>query len=224
MAGLVFFDTLTGANLAEKSAKLHFYLKARGITAQVYETRWGNIPLGNQKAVNAGPFLCIGDNCNTPLPSSGFSFNRCLHDSETLASFAVDYLSGGAELADYRKRLLGSKIPGIEVHLIVSDMLAKFTNPALNKAIAGMGGLDEEFIVSFLSGRAMDIAFAVEALRAILKTFTLGEIRSLSLRQNHYRNLHNLYDLLPGLTNARLSEQVLSFVSGGGKRQHADGG
>jgi len=82
----------------------------------------------------------------------------------------------------------------------------------LNMAIAGMNRLDEEFLVSFLSGRDMSITFAANALRAILRTFSLGELSSLSLKQHHLRNLTNLYNLLPALPSAGVPRQLRDFI------------
>jgi flavin-dependent dehydrogenase len=214
MVGIFSFSTLTNSNINEKSEKLKFYIQSRKIKGQIYDKRMGNIPLGGQRNINLGPFLCIGDSCNTPLPSSGFSFNRCLDESEILADFIADYLDNNALITDYKKKILGSKFPGIEIHLIISDMLAKFTNPILNKSIEKMNNLGEEFIISFLTGKHLDINFSVNALKAILGTFSLKEIQTLSLKQNHLKNLYNLYNLLPGLTSAKLTNQLIDFVKG----------
>ena len=42
---------------------------------------------------------------------------------------------------------------------MISDMLSKFTDPLLNKAIGAMNRLKEDFIISFLTGRDMSINF-----------------------------------------------------------------
>jgi flavin-dependent dehydrogenase len=214
MVGTFFFSSLTGSNLKEKTEKLKWYMEARGLDGEIYETKMGNIPLGPQSHMNVERFLFIGDSCNTPLPSSGFSFSRCLEDSEILADFISRYLNDEAALKDYKKEILGSKTPGIEIHLIISDMLSKFTDPMLNKAIGSMRTLDEDFIISFLSGRDMSINFAVTALRAIFNTFSLSELRALSLKQNYMRILSSLYDLLLALPQAKIPEQIVTFVKG----------
>jgi hypothetical protein len=174
----------------------------------------GNIPLGPQSHISINHFIAIGDSCNTPLPSSGFSFSRCLEESKVLADFAERYLNYNAPLKDYKKAILGEKIPGIEIHLMISDMLSKFTDPMLNKSIGAMDKLSEDFLISFLTGRDMSINFAVTALRTIFNTFSLSEIRSLSLKQNHLKNLVNLYDLLLAFPQAKIGEQIVDFVKG----------
>jgi flavin-dependent dehydrogenase len=214
MAGLFCFSAINGSNLAQKTERLNFYLKARNIGGRIYDMRWGNIPLGGQRRIHADHILCIGDCCNTPLPSSGFSFNRCLEDSEILADFMVRALKKETPISDYKKEILAAKTPSIEIHLILSDMLSKFTNPMLNKAIGKMNNLDEDFIISFLSGSDMSISFAASALTAIMSTFSLSEIRSLSLKQNHLKNLINLYNLLPALSSAKIGEQLIDFAGG----------
>jgi flavin-dependent dehydrogenase len=212
MVGIFFFSALTGANLKDKTEKLKFYMAARHLKGDVYDTKMGNIPLGGQSHVRVENFVCIGDSCNTPLPSSGFSFSRCLEESKILAAFAVKYLDGKASLKDYKKDILGSKIPGIEVHLIISDMLSKFTDPMLNKAIGAMNKLNEDFLISFLTGKDMSLNFAATALRAIFNTYSVAEIRSLSLKQNYLRNLVSLYNLLLALPQAKIGEQLVRFV------------
>jgi len=214
MVGIFSFSPLTGSNLKERTEKLKWYIETRHINGDVYDMRMGNIPLGPQSQVHIDHFISIGDSCNTPLPSSGFSFSRCLEESKVLADFAAKHLNDEAPLKDYRKAILGDKIPGIEIHLIISDMLSKFTDPMLNKAIGAMNKLNEDFLISFLSGRDMNINFAVSALRAILNTFSLSEIRSLSLKQNYLKNLMNLYDLLLALPQAKIREQIVDFVKG----------
>ena len=214
IVGIFFFSPLTGSNLKERTEKLKWYIEARHINGDVYDMRKGNIPLGPQSQVHIDHFISIGDSCNTPLPSSGFSFSRCLEESKVLADFAAKHLNDEAPLKDYRKAILGEKIPGIEIHLIISDMLSKFTDPMLNKAIGAMNKLNEDFLISFLSGRDMSINFAVSALRAILNTFSLSEIRSLSLKQNYLKNLMNLYDLLLALPQAKIRAQIVDFVKG----------
>ncbi len=214
MVGIFFFSSLTSWNLKEKSEKLKWYMHVKNLDGEIYETKMGNIPLGPQSHMNVERFLFIGDSCNTPLPSSGFSFSRCLEESEILADFTSKHLDHGAPLKDYKKEMLGSKTPGIEIHLIISDMLSKFTDPMLNKAIGSMSSLDEDFIISFLSGRDMSIHFAVTALRAIFNTFSLSELRALSLKQNYMRILTSLYDLLLALPQAKISEQIVTFVKG----------
>lgn len=214
MAGIFFFSPLNRANLPDKKDKLEFYLRARNIKGKVYDTRMGNIPLGGQVHLNHERILSLGDSCNTPLPSSGFSFSRCLAESEVLAEFALNYLDGKVSLKDYKKEILAEKIPAIEIHLMISDMLSKFTDPMLNKAIAAMSGIHEDFLISFLSGRDMSIQFTVTALGAILNTFSLSDLRSISLKQRHMKNLGNLYNLLPALPQARLGEQLVQFVKG----------
>ena len=174
----------------------------------------GNIPLGPQSHLNIDHFLSIGDSCNTPLPSSGFSFSRCLEESEVLVEFVLKHLNGNAHLKDYKKDILGYKTPGIEIHLIISDMLSKFTDPMLNKAIGSMSKVNEEFLISFLTGKDMSINFAVTALRTIFNTFSLSEIRTLSLKQNYLKILVSLYDLLLALPQAKIPEQIATFVKG----------
>ncbi|MFC1585795.1 FAD-dependent oxidoreductase [Fibrobacterota bacterium] len=214
MAGIFFFSSLSGCNLKEKAGKLELYLQAKNLKGRVYDTRKGNIPLGNQRRIHTESILCMGDSCNTALPSSGFSFNRCLEESELLAGFVEQYLDAKLPLSEYKNTILGSKIPAIEIHLMISDMLSKFTDPMLNKAIGEMKNLDEEFLVSFLSGRDMSFSWAVTALRAIMNTFSLAEIRSLSLKQNYLKNFSNLYNLLPALPSAKIGEQLMNFMTG----------
>lgn len=214
MIGVFSFSPLTSENIKSKSEKLRFYMEARKIQGEICETRMGNIPLGPQAHVNTERFLCIGDSANTPLPSSGFSFSRCIDESKVLADFAADYLSGKARIKDYKREILGRKIPGIEVHLMISDMLAHFTDPMLNQAIGAMNKLNEDFLISFLTGRDMSIAFSITALRAILNTFSLSEISELSLKPHHLKNLINLYNLLPAISKAKLGEQLVQFVRG----------
>ena len=214
MTGIFFFSSLKGTNINEKTGKLKLYMAARKIQGEVYDTKMGNIPLGGQNNVNTERFICIGDNCNTPLPSSGFSLSRCLEDSRILANFAAKYLEDKAQLRDYKKEIMNQKIPGIEIHLMISDMLSKFTDPMLNKAIGAMNNLDEEFIISFLTGRDMSINFAITALRAIFSTYSLAEIRSLSLKQNYLKTMVSLYNLLLALPQAKIREQMVNFVKG----------
>lgn len=214
MVGIFFFSSLTSWNLKEKSEKLKWYMHVKNLDGEIYKTKMGNIPLGSQSHMNVERFLFIGDSCNTPLPSSGFSFSRCLEESEILADFISKHLDHGTPLKDYKKEILGAKTPGIEIHLMISDMLSKFTDPMLNKAIGSMSSLDEDFIISFLSGRDMSIHFAVTALRAIFNTFSLSELRDLSLKQNYMRILTSLYDLLLALPQAKISEQIVAFVKG----------
>lgn len=212
MAGIFFFSSLTSANYHEKEEKLERYIRARGLTKNVYDKRFGNIPLGGQRHFQSGRILSFGDACNTPLPSSGFSFNRCLDESELVANFVNDFLNGKTKLRDYKKSILNSKIPGIEIHLIISAMLSKFTDPMLNKIIGEMSNLNEDFIISFLNGTDMNLEFSLTALQAILNIFTISELRSLSLKQNHLKNLQNLYNLLPALTPAKIKEHMTDFV------------
>jgi len=212
MAGLFFFSSLTDQNRSAKRAKLERYIEARRLGGKVTGVREGNIPLGPQVNIAADRTVSIGDSANTPLPSSGFSFNRCLAESEVLAKFARRFVDGDVAVGDYKHEVLGAKTPAIEVHLMISDMLSSFTDPMLNMAIAGMNRLDEEFLVSFLSGRDMSITFAANALRAILRTFSLGELSSLSLKQHHLRNLTNLYNLLPALPSAGVPRQLRDFI------------
>ncbi len=213
MAGIFFFSTLSRANIREKMKKLKFYISARQLGGRVYETRWGNIPLGSQAVLGADRFLFIGDCANTPLPSSGFSFHRCLEEAELLAGFACRYLRRDATLSQFKRAILGPQIPGIEAHLIISDMLSHFTDPMLNRAIGAMHGLSEEFLISFLTGRDMGVHFTVTALRAILETFSVHEISSLSLKQNHLKHLVNLYNLLPAISPSMLGEHLKEFVT-----------
>jgi hypothetical protein len=128
-----------------------------------------------------------------------------------LADFAVAYLQGEVGINDYRKYTLGSKIPGIEVHLIISEMLASFPDALLNKAIGSLNKLDEKFVINFLTGADMSLTFSVQALKAIFAAFSVKELISLSLRQNHVENLKSLYHLLPGLGKARLRAQLRNF-------------
>jgi hypothetical protein len=131
-----------------------------------------------------------------------------------MADFAADYLSGNAKIRDYKREILGRKIPGIEVHLMISDMLAHFTDPMLNKAIGAMNKLNEDFLISFLTGKDMSIGFSITALRMILNTFSLSEIREISLKPHHLKNLINLYNLLPSISKANLGEQLIEFIKG----------
>lgn len=214
VAGIFSFSPLTSENTKAKADKLKFYMEARKIQGEIFETRTGNIPLGPQNHVNTENFLCIGDSANTPLPSSGFSFSRCIEESKVMADFAADYLSGNARIRDYKREILGRKIPGIEVHLMISDMLAHFTDPMLNKAIGAMNKLNEDFLISFLTGKDMSIGFSITALRMILNTFSLSEIREISLKPHHLKNLINLYNLLPSISKANLGEQLIEFIKG----------
>jgi hypothetical protein len=54
----------------------------------------------------------------------------------------------------------------------------------------------------------------VTALRAIFNTFSLSELRALSLKQNYMRILTSLYDLLLALPQAKMPEQIVTFVKG----------
>ena len=56
--------------------------------------------------------------------------------------------------------------------------------------------------------------FVVTALGAIFSTFSLSEIRSLSLKQNYLKNLVNLYNLLLALPQAKIKDQMVDFVKG----------
>jgi digeranylgeranylglycerophospholipid reductase len=212
MAGLFFFDRITPANMKSKSEQLDRYIKAKKLGGTVYEKRVGNIPLGNQRHMLTGNFLSIGDSCNTPLPSSGFSFNRCLDESEVLADFVTNRFKRNTDLADYKKEILGNKIPAIEVHLLISDLLSKETNPLLNKAVGAMNRLKEEFLISFLNGTDMSINFSVTALRAIITTYSLAELRSMSLKQNYLKNILNLYNLAPAIQSAQIGGQLKDFI------------
>lgn len=214
MIGTFSFSPLTNSNLKEKTEILKMYIDSKHFKGEIYDTRMGNIPLGPQSHLNIDHFLSIGDSCNTPLPSSGFSFSRCLEETEVLAEFVLKHLNGNALLKDYKKDILGFKTPGIEIHLIISDMLSKFTDPMLNKAIGTMSKVNEEFLISFLTGRDMSINFAVTALRTIFNTFSLSEIRTLSLKQNYLKILVSLYDLLLALPQAKIPEQIVTFVKG----------
>ena len=129
-----------------------------------------------------------------------------------LASFIFQCYNNKVPVTNYKKEILGKKIPGIEIHLIISDMLSNFTDPMLNKAIGEMNNLGEDFIISFLTGRDMSINFSINALKAILTAFSLQELSSLSLKQHHLKNLMTLYKLLPGLKSARIGEQLKDFV------------
>jgi len=91
-------------------------------------------------------------------------------------------------------------------------MLSHFTDPMLNRAIEAMHSLSEDFLISFLSGRDMGVHFTVTALRAIMETFSLHEISSLSLKQHHLKNLANLYNLLPAISPGKLGEHLKEFV------------
>ena len=137
-----------------------------------------------------------------------------------MADFVAEYMSGNASIRDYRREILGRKIPGIEVHLMISDMLAHFTDPMLNKAIGAMNKLDEDFLISFLTGKDMSIGFSITALRMILNTFSLSEIRELSLKPHHLKNLINLYNLIPGISKAKLGEQLIEFIKRIVKRKY----
>ena len=212
MAGIFFFSSLTSSNCAEKEALLRRYVSNRGIHGTEYAKRMGNIPLGNQIHLSVPGFISFGDSANTPLPSSGFSFSRCLEESLIVAEFAGDYLHGRAQLKDYKTRMLAEKIPGIEIHLIISDMLSKFSDDMLNKGIGGMGLFGDDFVIDFLSGRTMSVDFSIKALAAILKTFSLAEISALSLRQEYMKRLVSIYNLLPALPNAQILKQIIKAV------------
>ncbi|MFC2091851.1 lycopene cyclase family protein [Elusimicrobiota bacterium] len=212
MAGTFFFSPLTDNNIKEKTALLKRYLKARNISGKIYDKRQGNIPLGNQKNINTPYFLSIGDSCNTPLPSSGFSFNRCLDESEILADFISTYLDNKTDITDYKKEILGYKIPAIEVHLLISDLISKSTNQILDKAIDAMSRLREDFLISFLSGTDMSINFALTASRAIINTYSLSELRMISLKQDYIKNLLDLYNLLPAVSSAQVGKQLKDFI------------
>ncbi|MCX5781310.1 MAG: NAD(P)/FAD-dependent oxidoreductase [Elusimicrobia bacterium] len=212
MAGIFCFSQINDENIGEKHNKLKSYLAEKNITGKIYAVKKGNIPLGDQNHVNVNNFLCIGDSCNTPLPSSGFSFNRCLDESEILADFIMEYFNKKASIKDYRKRILGSKIPAIGIHLMISDMLSKFTNPMLNKAIGEMNNLSEDFIMSFLTGKDMSVTFSATVLQSILKIFSLSEIRSLSLQHNYMNTLTTIYHLLPGLPASGIRKQLTDFI------------
>ncbi|MBF0430616.1 MAG: NAD(P)/FAD-dependent oxidoreductase [Fibrobacteria bacterium] len=214
MVGVFFFSSLTDTNMEEKSRKLKQYIRDKKLGGKKTDTRMGNIPLGNQVHCCAEPFLFFGDSSNTPLPSSGFSFHRCLEESEILGRFAVEYLDNNKQLKDFKKEILGPKIPGLEIHLLISEMLSKFTDPMLNKAVSAMNHLDEKFLISFLSGNDMSVTFSMKAVMAILNIFSMSEIRSLSLKQNYVKSLMNFYNLIPSVSPTKLGEQVKDFVLG----------
>ena len=69
------------------------------------------------------------------------------------------------------------------------------------------------------------LEFAVTALRAIFNTFSLSELRTLSLKQNYMRILTSLYDFLLALPQAKMPEQIVTFVKGlvKGKDNPVDG-
>lgn len=212
MAGVFFFHSLTDGNYREKERKLELYVQARGLRGTRSAARAGNIPLGSQLSLNRGRLLLFGDSANTPLPSSGFSFSRCLEEAVLLSDFVGNFLAGKATLSSYKQAILGAKIPGIEVHLIISDMLSKFSDELLAKSITAMRDLDHEFIVDFLSGRDMSIQFSVRAITTIFSTYSIPELASLSLRQNQFRNLLQVYNLLPSLRKAKLGSQARQFL------------
>ena len=212
MVGIFFFSSLTPGNRNEKEALLQRYITRKGITGTVFKKRLGNIPLGSQTYMSAPGFISFGDSANTPLPSSGFSFSRCLEESLTVSKFVHNYLNGNAQLKDYKTRILENKIPGIEIHLIISDMLSKFTDNMLNKAINGMGLFGDDFIIDFLSGRKLDVDFCIKALTAISKTFTLAEISSMSLSQEYMKRLLSIYNLLPAMPTGQIIKQIFKAV------------
>ena len=115
-------------------------------------------------------------------------------------------------MKDYKTRILAEKIPGIEIHLIISDMLSKFTDEMLNKAIGGMGLFGDDFVIDFLSGRSMNVDFCIKTLTAILKIFSLAEISALSLRQEYLKRLTSIYNLLPAVPSARILQQIIKVV------------
>ncbi|MCK5268662.1 MAG: hypothetical protein KAR07_10850, partial [Spirochaetes bacterium] len=212
MVGLFFFNSIHNGNIREKSEKLRLYIQAKNIKGHVYERRLGNIPLGPQKYLDFSRFILFGDSGNTPLPSSGFSFSQCMDEGKTLCEFADLYLKGESKIDDYKNSILGKKLPGIEVHLLISDMLANFTDEMLNTAIASMNKLDKDFIVSFLSGRDQSINFSIQALKVILTTFSIPELISLTLKQNHFKNIANAYNLLPAIRKAKIGKQFNALI------------
>ncbi|MFP4520913.1 MAG: lycopene cyclase family protein [Fibrobacterota bacterium] len=220
MAGVFFFYSLTKVNFREKEHILSEYIKFRKTGGRVYDVRYGNIPLGGQSCLSHKNIYFFGDTANTPMPSSGFSINRCLDDSKVAALFLKDVFEGNKAPGMFKKNILGPKIPAIEVHLMISDMLSKFTDPMLNKAIERMNGVSEKFIISFLTGDDMGTAFSVTALKAILSTFSVNEIRSLSLKQNYFRNISNLYNLIPAITSAKIGEILNEFIRDTVKRKY----
>lgn len=212
MAGIFFFSSLTPWNRNEKEAILQRYITRKGIAGTVFKKRFGNIPLGSQTYMSVPGFISFGDSSNTPLPSSGFSLSRCLEESLIVAEFAHGYLNEKSQLKDYKTKILENKIPGIEIHLIISDMLSKFTDNMLNKAIGGMGLFGDDFIIDFLSGRKMDVDFCIKALTAISKTFTLTEISSMSLRQEYMKRLLSIYNLFPAMPTGQIIKQIFKAV------------
>ena len=218
MAGVFFFHPLDPQNRNDKEEKLAAYLREKGITGERIDVRWGNIPLGPQHFLTHSKFIYFGDTANTPLPSSGFSFSRCLAESVQIAEFAGDYLNNGIPFSSYKKYMLGNKIPGIEAHLIISGMLASFPDELLNRAIGCMEGLGEDFVIRFLTGEDMSVTFSMQALKAIFSTFTIRELISLSLKQNHLENLRSLYHMLPALGKAGIGGQIKDFFRSSGRR------
>lgn len=212
MAGVFFFSSLTAVNYREKEALLQRYIAAKKIRGAVAEKRAGNIPLGEQRAIGSGRMMFFGDTAHTPLPSSGFSFSRCLAESPVLAEFAEGFIDGKKKMSDFTATMLAPKVPGIELHLLISDMLANFTDTMLDRAIRGMEKLDESFVVDFLSGRDMSVAFCAKALLAITQTFTVSEITALSLKQKYLTIFLRLYRLLPSIPKAKLVTQLADFA------------
>ncbi|MEK6794048.1 MAG: NAD(P)/FAD-dependent oxidoreductase [Spirochaetota bacterium] len=212
MAGVFFFSALTPANMAEKEALLQRYIRIKKVTGTVLERRAGNIPLGEQRSIASERMIFFGDSGHTPLPSSGFSFSRSLEESKILGEFCALYLDGKKKISDYTTMTLAAKIPGIELHLVISDMLAKFSDGMLNRAIGAMNRLDESFIVDFLSGRDMSVVFCAKALIAISQTFSVSELTALSLKQKYLTILHRLYHLLPSIPQAKLVTQLTDFA------------
>ncbi len=215
MVGLFFFDSLHDSNMQEKTQTLERYMQVRGITGEIEEKRLGNIPLGSQDHIISGRFIAHGDTANTPLPSSGFGFNRCLEESKYLAFFLEKYFDttlDGPPLKLYKQELLAKKIPAIETHLIISDMLKHFTDHMLNKGIAALSTVEEKFIIDFLAGTDMSIRWVTIALYTIMTTFSLKEISTMSLKQHTFRNLKDIYNLVPALPKANLFGQFFSMI------------
>lgn len=212
MAGIFFFKTLDETNFSSKESKLDDYVRIRGVKGEHYETRAGNIPLGGQSFVSFKQGIAFGDCANTPMPSSGFSFSRSLEEGKLVREFLLDYFNGKKEEKQFKNFLTSKKLPGIEAHMLISDMLSKFTDPMLNKGIAAMHKTSERFVVDFLSGRDMSVNFVAIALKTIFFTFSISELGEMSLKQRNFKNLMRLYEHIPAFAQAEIPKQMVNFV------------
>ena len=177
IVGIFSFKTLNQITLVTAKRRLQKYMEVNKLNGRIVGIKKGNIPLGPQKYCSAERIISIGDSANTALPSSGFSFAACLKDSEILADFAEEYLDNKKEISEYKADLLSTKLPGIEIHCLISDLVVNFTDPLLNKAIAGMEGQNKKFIQQFLTGDDMGIGFTTQAVKSILSIFNFNEIK-----------------------------------------------